>query len=159
MEYPKRRFSADEEFGGDSKKIKLEQIPVFVELHESNEDSFCVPDSHLRLNTNPNTEYLPFQCDLCGKKFNFFTSFSLHVQVAHREENENYVPDIEGIYCEICYETFDKFKDKVHHINLAHYGNKGEFVHKNNLKKLLQKDTVTLNIVVKDKWWNDINYE
>ena len=43
MEYPKRRFSTDEEFGGDPKKIKLEQIPVFVELHESNEDFQIIP--------------------------------------------------------------------------------------------------------------------
>ena len=63
----------------------------------------------------------------------------------------NFVPDLDSeIYCEMCYETFDKFKDKVHHIDLKHYGNKGEFVHKNNIKSLLQKDSIVLNIVVKD---------
>ena len=63
----------------------------------------------------------------------------------------NFVPELDSeIYCEICYETFDKFKDKVHHIDLKHYGNKGEFVHKNNIKMLLQKDSIVLNIVVKD---------
>jgi hypothetical protein len=63
----------------------------------------------------------------------------------------NVVPELDfEIYCEICYETFDKFKDKVHHIDLKHYGNKGEFVHKNNMKTLLQKDSIVLNIVVKD---------
>ena len=63
----------------------------------------------------------------------------------------NFVPELDSeIYCEICYETFDKFKDKVHHIDLKHYGNKGEFVHKNNMKMLLQKDSIVLNIVVKD---------
>ena len=67
------------------------------------------------------------------------------------KEMTNFVPELDSeIYCEICYETFDKFKDKVHHIDLKHYGNKGEFVHKNNMKTLLQKDSIVLNIVVKD---------
>ena len=67
------------------------------------------------------------------------------------KEMTNFVPELDSeIYCEICYETFDKFKDKVHHIDLKHYGNKGEFVHKNNMKMLLQKDSIVVNIVVKD---------
>ena len=150
MEVNKRRFSGEENTF-DQKRIKLEQIPVFVEVHESAEDSFCIPNSNLRLNTNPSVDFQSFQCDICKKKFNFFTSFALHAQFAHGEDTSDFVPELDSdIFCEICYESFDKFKDKIHHINSSHYGNKGEFVHRNNLSKLLKKDTVTLNIVVKD---------
>ena len=69
----------------DAKKIKIEQVPVFVEIQEAKEDSFCLPDTNLRINHNPNLDSLPFQCDICRKKFNFFASFALHAQMAHKE--------------------------------------------------------------------------
>ena len=84
MEVIKRKYSGEEDLL-DAKKIKIEQVPVFVEIQEAKEDSFCLPDTNLRINHNPNLDSLPFQCDICGKKFNFFTSFALHAQMAHKE--------------------------------------------------------------------------
>ena len=69
----------------DGKKIKKEQVPVFVEIQEAKGDSFCLPNTHLRINHNQNLDNLPFQCDICWKKFNFFASFALHAQMAHKE--------------------------------------------------------------------------
>ena len=91
MEGIKRKYSEEEDLLG-GKKIKIEQVPVFVEIQEAKEDSFCLPDTNLRINHNPNLDSLPFQCDICGKKFNFFASFALHAQMAHKEGCRTFQP-------------------------------------------------------------------
>jgi hypothetical protein len=91
MEGIKRKFSEEKDLL-DGKKIKKEQVPVFVEIQEAKGDSFCLPNTHLRINHNQNLDNLPFQCDICWKKFNFFASFALHAQMAHKEGCRTFQP-------------------------------------------------------------------
>ena len=96
MEERKRPCSLEEkpENVNDLKRVKFEQVPeasvfvevpkvpevpVFVEVPESHEDSFCLPDTHLRLKTYPNLDDSSFQCDICKKNFKFFLR-SLNIQ-------------------------------------------------------------------------------